>query len=114
MTAYFRGEEGTSLVEVLVALMVFALTAISFTALFVSSYATVQIAGYKSESLQTVYADVEKQIDGFVSGSGDTVTVVFSGTSIIVKGTHITESNTSPDGRSVQLEVFLPEVPFEP
>lgn len=105
-------EKGAVLVEILVAMVLFSLAAVSFVAMFTGSYAGVKIAGNKSDALYTVYTDVETLIDGYVPGSNaapDTLTINFSGTAVQVAGKHISETEESSDGRLVRLEVFVPD-----
>ncbi len=89
-------QSGFSLVELLVAMVIFMIIVIAFTALFTNSYTGIFRAGDKSESMFVAQADMDKAIYRGNEGDEMNLKIPFIGAPDI-------EANNNP-GRLIEIE----------
>jgi prepilin-type N-terminal cleavage/methylation domain-containing protein len=102
-------EGGMSLIEVLVALAIFSLVVVAFTAYFINTFMIVHIAARKSKTVFSAQAGTEEQIATTV-GDDDTLHIQYPGSPVDVKGKFVVVEGTDNEGRVVRMEVFVPHV----
>lgn len=102
-------EEGIALIEVLVALVIFSILAVSITVYFLNTFLMVHVAAKKSETLFSVQAGTEEQADTIV-GDDDALEIHYPGEVVTAKGKIVLVEETDILGRTVRLEVFVPHV----
>ncbi len=99
-------EEGYSLTEVLVAMVIFVLVVVSFGALFTNSYRSVTVAGQRSRALSELQGEAEHP--GRASQVEDTLDINFPGISITAEGKIIPLEKEYGEGRKVSVTYFIP------
>lgn len=107
MRALLRNEEGLTLIEILVALLIFVVILVSFSALFINSYAGVRLGGHKSERLYQAQSEVEEAMLNFQGERQDQIEISFPGLTLTVDGRLITVQEIYHHDRSLSITLFL-------
>ncbi len=101
-------EEGFTVVEVLIAMVLLLMMVFTFTVLFTSSFDGIMTSGRRSEAVYASQQDVDSTATP-ESAISQTISVVFSGIDPIeVQGTHELYKKEYKDGREVVLDLFRP------
>ena len=100
-------EGGFTLIEVLVALLIFVLVVCSFVSLFTGSYLAVNVAGERSQALSEIQGEAEHP--GRAVEAKDTFVINFpGGAAVTAKGEIIPLEKTYGRGRKVTITYFIP------
>src|SRR5690554_1530308 len=105
--------KGMTLIEVVLAMAIFGIIAVSFITMFSSSLLWIYRAGDRGEAYSMAQSDVERRIITGDSYETDNLTIVFGGddtNTISIRG-GIVESIQSIHDQSSSIETFIPYVP---
>lgn len=106
-TGKMSREEGFSLTEVLVALVIFVLIVVSFGALFTNSYRAVTVAGQRSRALSELQGEAE-ELPKWAGETTEKLKINFPGKSIEPEGEIVTVERDFEEGRKVSVTYFIP------
>ncbi len=104
-----KGEEGFTLVEVLIATLILLIVVIAFTNLFTTSYLGITGSGERSETLFELQKHLEQEAE---QNYGSAIHVgakeiVFNNNGVTVPGGHGSFSMDFDDGKEVVIDVFI-------
>lgn len=108
MRALLRREEAFTLIEILVALLIFVVILLAFSALFINSYAGVRLGGDKTEQLYQAQYEMEQAIFDFRGEQQDRIDIAFPEITLTVDGRWITVQELYHDNRELSITLFLP------
>lgn len=100
--------KGFTLIEMIVALAIIGIMAVSFLTVFSSTYAHIFSAGRRSDAIFSTEKKVEAAIASGTTGTADTFSLSIGGRTINVSGTLVTEQSTYENGKTVTLKSFVP------
>jgi Tfp pilus assembly protein PilV len=105
---YKNNEEGFTIVEVLIAMVLLLLMALTFTVLFTTSFDGIMTSGRRSEAVYATQQDIVSTTSPENSTS-TTVIVNFAGLDPIeVQGVHETYKKEYRNGKEVEIDLFEP------
>lgn len=103
-----KNPQGFTLIEMIVALAIIGIMAVSFLTVFSSTYAHIFSAGRRSDAIFSTEKKVEAAIASGTTGTADTFSLSIGGRTINVSGTLVTEQSTYENGKTVTLKSFVP------
>lgn len=108
MTNRFNIEEGFTIVEVLIAMVLLLLLVLTFTVLFTTSFDGIMTSGRRSEAVYATQQDIVNTTSPENSTS-TTLIVNFTGVDPIeVQGLHDTYKKEYKNGKEVEIDLFQP------
>lgn len=110
MIKQFNKKKGMTLVEVIIAVAVFAIMAIMFISLFSSSVLWIFGAGDRGEAYSKAQADIEERLGTKDASESPDLVIRFNGSDHAVEG-GLVESDQTVGDKNSKLVTFLPLVP---
>lgn len=102
--------KGMTLIELILAMAIFSILAVSFLTMFSSSLLWIYGAGNKAEAYNIAQQDVERRIITGDAFDADKLKIEFESEEFEIRG-GIIESSQSVQGNNSSLETFLPFIP---
>lgn len=110
MHKFIKRQDGMTLVELIVAMAIFAIIAVMFISLFTSSILWIFGAGDRGEAYSTAQQDVESRLATGEAIENPDLVITFGADDYSIRG-GLVESEQTVGQRSSQLETFMPLVP---
>ncbi len=104
----FSAENGFTIVEVLIAIIILLITVTSFATLFTSTLRGISSSGERSEALFELQESIERDLKSeseSTTGSKGEIDLVFN--NVTIRGEHRTFTRTTNDGKEVVFDVFV-------
>lgn len=108
MTKPLKNSQGFTLIEMIVALAIIGIMAVSFLTVFSTTYAHIFSAGRRSDAIFNTEKKVEAAIASGTTATTDTFSLSIGGRTVNVSGTLVTEQSTYENGKVVTLKSFVP------
>lgn len=103
-----KNTQGFTLIEMIVALAIIGIMAVSFLTVFSSTYAHIFSAGRRSDAIFSTEKKVEAAIASGTTATTDTFSLAIGGRTVTVSGALVMEQSTYENGKAVSLKSFVP------
>ncbi|QSX08652.1 prepilin-type N-terminal cleavage/methylation domain-containing protein [Alkalibacter rhizosphaerae] len=110
MIKRIKNKDAMTLIEVVIAVAVFAIMAILFISLFTSSILWIFGAGDRGEAYSNAQGDIETRLGTKDAGASQDLVIDFGGTDVTIEG-GLVESEQTVGDKDSKLVTFLPKVP---